>query len=207
MAAAISSARSGGVRRSLSPTRTSVGTEMAARLGLESILAMIASCCRAKPSMPTVRLMRKKTSRKAATVMGPGSNADRMENRSLTRIFVGQNGIRAGWRLLMFAAIVVGLLYGKLRLYGMLHVHVPSPGDQVNFPGYDGANAAVNFILVVMATLIMSKLERRPFDVYGLPSALLYTSGSASACTRVWTGASRSSSACPIAVIRRGTRF
>ena len=100
---------------------------------------------------------------------GAGSNADLMENSRLTRIFAGQDGIRAGWRLLMFAAIIVGLLYGKLRLYGMLHVHVPSPGDEVDFPGYDGANAAVNFILVVVATLIMSKIERRAFDVYGLP--------------------------------------
>jgi membrane protease YdiL (CAAX protease family) len=81
----------------------------------------------------------------------------------------------------MFVAIVVGLLYGKLRLYGMLHIHVPSPGDEVNFPGYDGANAAINFILVVMATLIMSKIERRPFDVYGLPWRSVLRS-------RIWVG-------------------
>jgi membrane protease YdiL (CAAX protease family) len=92
----------------------------------------------------------------------------RLGNRGLARIFVGANGIRAGWRLLVFAAIIVGLLYGKLFLYGLLHVHAPSPDDQLIFPGYDGANAAINFILVVMATLIMSKIERRPFDVYGL---------------------------------------
>jgi hypothetical protein len=59
--------------------------------------------------------------------------------------FVGPNGIRAGWRFLMFAAIIVGLLYGKRSLYGMLHVHVPSPGDKVIFPGHDGADAAINF--------------------------------------------------------------
>src|SRR5271169_6589387 len=70
-------------------------------------------------------------------------------NPGLKWIFVGSNGIRAGWRLLMFAAIIVGLLYGKLRLYGMLHLHAPSPDDKVIFPGYDGANAAINFILVV----------------------------------------------------------
>jgi hypothetical protein len=102
-------------------------------------------------------------------------------NPGLKWIFVGSNGIRAGWRLLMFAAIIVGLLYGKLRLYGMLHVHAPSPGDKVIFPGYDGANAAINFILVVIATLIMSKIERRPFDDYGLPWRNVFRS-------RIWAG-------------------
>ena len=57
-----------------------------------------------------------------------------MENPRQLRIFVGPNGIRAGWRVLLFAAIFAGLLYGKLRLYGVLHVHVPSPGETVNLP-------------------------------------------------------------------------
>ncbi len=104
-----------------------------------------------------------------------------MENPGLARIFVGPNGIRAGWRLLMFAAIFVGLLYGKLRLYGVLHVHVPSPGETVNLPGSGAVNAAINFMLVVMATLIMSKIERRPFDVYGLPWRNVLRS-------RIWVG-------------------
>lgn len=104
-----------------------------------------------------------------------------MQNLSVPKVFVGPNGIRAGWRLLMFAAIVVGLLYGKLHLYGVLHVHPPSPGDDVNFPGPDGANAAVNFILIVLATLIMSKIERRPLDLYGLPWRKVLRS-------RIWIG-------------------
>jgi membrane protease YdiL (CAAX protease family) len=97
------------------------------------------------------------------------------------RILVGANGIRAGWRLLLFAAIIVGLLYGKLYLYRVLHVHAPSPDDKLIFPGYDAANAAINFILVVTATLIMSKIERRPFDVYGLPWRNVLRS-------RIWAG-------------------
>jgi uncharacterized protein len=104
-----------------------------------------------------------------------------LRNPGLKWIFVGPNGIRAGWRLLMFAAIIVGLLYTKLRLYGMLHVHAPSAGDKVISPGYDGANAAINFSLVVIATLIMSKIERRPFAVYGLPLRNVFRS-------RIWAG-------------------
>ena len=104
-----------------------------------------------------------------------------MGNPSPARILVGANGIRAGWRLLVFTAIIVGLLYGKLCVYGMLHVHAPSPDDELIFPSYDGANAAINFILVVVATLIMSKIERRPFDVYGLPWRNVLRS-------RIWAG-------------------
>jgi uncharacterized protein len=102
-------------------------------------------------------------------------------NSGLKWVFVSPNGIRAGWRLLMFGAIIVGLLYGKLSLYGLLHVHAQSPGDKVISPGYDGANAAINFTLVVIATLIMSKIERRPFDVYGLPWRNVFRS-------RIWEG-------------------
>jgi uncharacterized protein len=112
---------------------------------------------------------------------GARLNTDHMGNPGLTRIFVGSNGIRAGWRLLVFAAIIVGLLYGKLCLYAMLHVHAPSPADKLIFPGYDAANAAFNFMLVVMATLTMSKIERRPFHVYGLPWRNVLRS-------RIWAG-------------------
>jgi membrane protease YdiL (CAAX protease family) len=69
----------------------------------------------------------------------------------------------------MFAVIIVGLLNGKLLLYRLLDVHAPSPADKVIFPGYGSANAAINFTLVVIATMIMSKIERHPFETYGLP--------------------------------------
>ncbi len=81
----------------------------------------------------------------------------------------------------MFVAIFIGLLFAKLRLYDLFHIHAPSPGDPVDYPGRDGANAAINFILVVVATLIMSKIERRPFDVYGLPWRNVFRS-------RIWLG-------------------
>ena len=99
----------------------------------------------------------------------------------MARILVGANGIRAGWRLLVFAAFIVGLLAGKLCLYRLCHVQAPSPDDKLIFPGYDAANAAINFGMVVVATLIMSKIERRPFNVYGLPWRGVLRS-------RIWAG-------------------
>jgi hypothetical protein len=75
--------------------------------------------------------------------LGTGLNTDPMGNPGLARIFAGANGIRAGWRLLVFAAIIVALLFGKLCLYGMLHVHAPSTDDKLISPGYDAANAAI----------------------------------------------------------------
>ncbi len=104
-----------------------------------------------------------------------------MRHLRLKWIFKGSKGIRAGWRLLIFAAIFVGLLYGKLRLYDMLHAAAPSAYGKVTFPGYDAANTAINFILVVVATLIMSKIEGRPFGVYGLPWRDAFRS-------RIWAG-------------------
>lgn len=104
-----------------------------------------------------------------------------MKPLTSSTVFVGPNGIRAAWRLLIFVALIAGLLYCKLDLYEVLHVHAPNPRDKVNFPGLDGANAAVNFIVIVIATLIMSKIERRPLDVYGLPWRKVLRSG-------IWVG-------------------
>ena len=94
----------------------------------------------------------------------------------LKPIFVGPNGIRAGWRLLIFAALVVVLIFGFIvvRNGGMQGLREANKhaGEITITPvlmiiGESGALLAVCF-----ATLIMGKIEHRKFSEYGLPLRL-----------------------------------
>ncbi len=83
----------------------------------------------------------------------------------LERIFTGPNGIRAGWRLLIFlilAAIVLFILGFLLRpLLG----HSPKG---IN-PFIAIASEGIPLFAILIAALIMAQIEKRPFAVYGLP--------------------------------------
>lgn len=81
-------------------------------------------------------------------------------------IFVGPQGIRAGWRF----AIFVFLLFGFSKLFfwflTMLFHYQEHTGW---FPTDFLLDGALSFGAALLAAGIMSKLERRPFREYGLP--------------------------------------
>jgi uncharacterized protein len=81
------------------------------------------------------------------------------------RIFLGPNGIRAGWRLLMyliFAIVIIGVLF---------HFALHSAPWQI--PALRLGKVMPRELIFLFATLaaawIMTKIERRPFGSYGLP--------------------------------------
>ena len=82
----------------------------------------------------------------------------------LTKIFLNEQGLRAGWRLLLYAA-----LWFTLELVGRSLV------PRVRFEGdaYSALNLAlgdlVDFASAYAAALLMGRLERRSVNVYGLP--------------------------------------
>lgn len=80
---------------------------------------------------------------------------------------MGPNGIRAGWRLLIFLAIVVALMTGFSLLTLVLShgKHLQPALTPLNV----FAGEAVFFCIVVLATLAMAKMEHRRFGDYGLP--------------------------------------
>lgn len=82
-------------------------------------------------------------------------------------VFVGPNGIRAGWSVLIFIAIVVALVFCvSLAVKFLLHPKPPTPGAPM--PVWLGiANEGVQFLIVVIATWIMSRIERKPALSYG----------------------------------------
>ena len=85
------------------------------------------------------------------------------------KIFFGADGIRAGWSLLMFAAMfavmisVVALALGKLIPPGSS----PSPNSEASLRSLF-LSESIPFLVVLFVTWVMSKIERRPNSVYGL---------------------------------------
>ena len=83
----------------------------------------------------------------------------------LNKIFLNEKGLRAGWRLLIYAAFVAALFFGAsvvLRQY-------VRPSRGVFSPGYLFMQEAFSFVAIFAAALIMARIERRSVGEYGLP--------------------------------------
>jgi len=95
-----------------------------------------------------------------AQVSPPGPSAENFPNP----LFYNENGIRPGWRILIYLS--VGLL-----LYGLELIPV-SFFSRIERPFSVSAiilGEAMMFIAAFSAALIMSRLENRPSGLYGLP--------------------------------------
>ena len=89
---------------------------------------------------------------------------------TLRKIFIGPDGLRAGWSLLIFIAIVAAMGFCANRIGHWLHAPDPNsakPGFEMP-PLLGIIGEAVPFLIAVFVTWIMSKIERRPISVYGL---------------------------------------
>lgn len=86
-----------------------------------------------------------------------------------TRLFVGRGGLRAGWRLLIFLALLAAIFSAATALSRALH-HRPSRLDGAIFtPKVVLIGEASSFALVLLASAIMARIERRKIADYGLP--------------------------------------
>jgi membrane protease YdiL (CAAX protease family) len=83
------------------------------------------------------------------------------------RIFIGPNGLRAGWRLLIFMAIVVAMS-AVARM--IIKRFFPAALDPVQITPMRIIVPDVLFcIILAVATWVMSKIEGRRLGQYGLP--------------------------------------
>ncbi|MGO8718090.1 MAG: CPBP family intramembrane glutamic endopeptidase [Acidobacteriaceae bacterium] len=91
-------------------------------------------------------------------------------------IFLGPNGLRGGWSLAIYCLIVAALLtvlhFGSVAVYEFRHhAKPPAPSamhGQVFAPGSRILQEAILLLCVLLATWIMSRIEKRPFGEYGL---------------------------------------
>jgi membrane protease YdiL (CAAX protease family) len=80
-------------------------------------------------------------------------------------LFLKQEGLRAGWRLLLYLGIVLVFLSGAV----MLLREFVRPARGVFSPGVQLLGEFVSFLAVFCAALIMAQLEGRSAGVYGFP--------------------------------------
>ena len=91
----------------------------------------------------------------------------------LKPVFVGPNGLRAGWRLLTFFAWF-GVLFGGFVLIRAggpqgLREQYRNQGHITVTPLLMGGSEAIALLFFSIAALVMGKLEHRKFSEYGLP--------------------------------------
>jgi membrane protease YdiL (CAAX protease family) len=90
---------------------------------------------------------------------------------ALRKVFIGKDGLRAGWSLLIYAVILVAIGFSVTLIAHKIHPQ-PKPADMAKItqnvpPRFLLLNEAVPFLIVFFVTWIMSKIERRPNSVYG----------------------------------------
>jgi membrane protease YdiL (CAAX protease family) len=93
-------------------------------------------------------------------------------------VFFRPNGLRAGWRLLIFVALVVALLAafvlirsGGVQGFREAQKHA---AELIVTPFLMSWVEACAFLLICLATLIMGKIEHCKFSAYGLPLSLAF---------------------------------
>ena len=90
------------------------------------------------------------------------------------RIFIGPNGIRAGWRmamfLLFFAALEFVVVQRGLRLIpDAVRVMKLAQRGGVLTPQFELIFESALLVVTLLAAWIMTRIEKRPFGAYGMP--------------------------------------
>jgi len=86
---------------------------------------------------------------------------------ALRFIFMNDHGLRAGWRLIIFLAILIGLsLLVAYPLQSLARKQAVSGGLS---PEFQIIGDGITFAVLLIACWIMSKIEKRPMGLYGLP--------------------------------------
>lgn len=78
-------------------------------------------------------------------------------------IFIGQDGLRSGWSLLLFAVFFLTLDYATQIVVQIIGLANPRS------PQFVAIVELVSFASAYVAALVMARLEQRPAGVYGLP--------------------------------------
>ena len=83
----------------------------------------------------------------------------------LNRVFLGPDGLRAGWSLLLYAAFLL-LIWNALAIFVLRVVRFEGNSRS---PQAVALEEVISFGSAYAAALLMARLERRPAEIYGLP--------------------------------------
>jgi membrane protease YdiL (CAAX protease family) len=105
----------------------------------------------------------------------PAEPTTRSRLPNLRHIFIGKDGLRAGWSLSIFLALFVSLVFALGSGFNIIFIrwlHLIKKSDLYGTADVPAARVFLNcfliFLAALLATWIMSKIERRPNSVYGL---------------------------------------
>ena len=104
-----------------------------------------------------------------ATLIPTAEPAPPTQPSTLHKIFFGEDGLRAGWSLLIFVAIFAAIVFSVNFIGHRLFpgaVKTPKPGSEAS-PTFLYIAELIPFVITVLVTWIMSKIERQPNSVYG----------------------------------------
>jgi hypothetical protein len=90
---------------------------------------------------------------------------------SLKTVFIGLNGLRSGWRVLLFYSLlasIISLLIVAIRAIRAL-LNLPHHASNLLTPGRGLLNEAIFLFGVLFTSAIFARSERRSFADYGLP--------------------------------------
>ena len=88
----------------------------------------------------------------------------------IRKIFIGKDGLRAGWSLLIFILLLAGVLFAAHEVALKVHppTHRPGQGPTDLDWKFAAVNELIPFLGVLLVSWIMAKIERRPLGAYGL---------------------------------------
>jgi len=85
------------------------------------------------------------------------------------KIFIGKDGLRAGWSLLVFITLLAAVFIAANFVIHKVHPHNPSAAKNMSEISLKVAfiNESIPLAVVILVTWIMSKIERRSISDYG----------------------------------------
>jgi membrane protease YdiL (CAAX protease family) len=95
----------------------------------------------------------------------PSRDTSSSSSHRLSKIFLNEQGLRAGWRLLLYVVIMVGFFLALKML--LMQFYRSTPG-KFSFESLLYSEM-IGFISAFGAAVAMSFLEHRPVGAYGLP--------------------------------------
>jgi uncharacterized protein len=103
-----------------------------------------------------------------ATLMPTVEPVPPTQPSTLHRIFMGKDGLRAGWSLLIFIALFAAIIFCANVIGHKLHPPAAKTAKTTEMSIRRVLiGEAIPFLVVLLVTWIMSKIERRPNSVYG----------------------------------------
>jgi CAAX protease family protein len=90
---------------------------------------------------------------------------------SLKSVFIGLHGVRSGWRVLLFYALLASLIVTLIVVIRAIRAWLGLPHHAANVltPGRALLNESAILFAVLFTSAIFARFERRTFADYGLP--------------------------------------